>query len=138
MHHDSMPDLALTPAAGFSVGRMLIGELARRSGASTRTLRYYESHGLLRANRSANGYRDYEESELRVVAEIRGLLATGFVLHDIRPFVECLRAGNTSGDVCPDSRAVLRRKLAEVDACLEQLAAVRQKLLAQLEEQSWR
>ena len=119
---------------------MLIGELARRTGATTRTLRYYESHGLLRAKRCANGYRDYDESELRVVAEIKGLLATGFVLHDIRPFVECLRAGNPSGDVCPDSRAVLRRKLAEVDACLEQLTAVRRRLQAQLEEQeqTWR
>jgi len=118
---------------------MLIGELARRSGASTRTLRYYESHGLLRARRSANGYRDYDESELRMVAEIRGLLATGFGLHDIRPFVDCLRAGNSSGDICPDSKAVLRRKLAEVDACIEQLVAVRQRLQAQLEEQqSWR
>ena len=117
---------------------MLIGELARRTGASTRTLRYYESHGLLRARRAANGYREYDESELRVVAEIRGLLATGFVLHDIRPLVECLRAGNSSGDVCPDSRAVLRRKLAEVDACLEQLTEVRRKLLVQLEERSCR
>ena len=118
---------------------MLIGELARRSGASTRTLRYYESHGLLRARRSANGYRDYDESELRMVAEIRGLLATGFGLHDIRPFVDCLRAGNSSGDICPDSKAVLRRKLAEVDACIEQLVAVRHRLQAQLEEQqSWR
>lgn len=118
---------------------MLIGELARRSGATTRTLRYYESHGLLRAKRCANGYRDYDESELRMVAEIRGLLATGFGLPDIRPFVECLRAGNASGDVCPDSRAVLRRKLAEVDACIDQLVAVRQKLQTQLEEQqSWR
>jgi len=116
---------------------MLIGELARRSGATTRTLRYYESHGLLHARRSANGYRDYDESELRVVAEIRGLLATGFVLHDIRPFVDCLRAGNVSGDVCPDSKTVLRRKLAEVDECMRQLSAVRERLQAQLEA-SWR
>jgi DNA-binding transcriptional MerR regulator len=116
---------------------MLIGELARRSGATTRTLRYYESHGLLRAKRSANGYRDYDESELRVVSEIRGLLATGFVLHDIRPFVDCLRAGNPSGVVCPDSKAVLRRKIAEVDECMRQLSEVRERLRAQLEA-SWR
>jgi hypothetical protein len=31
----------------------------------------------------------------------------------------------------------LRRKLAEVDACIEQLVAVRQRLCSQLEEQSW-
>jgi DNA-binding transcriptional MerR regulator len=95
-------------------------------------LRYYEAHGLLRAQRSANGYHVYDEAELRVVHEIRGLLAIGFDLDDIRPFVACLRAGHTSGDVCPDSVAVLRRKLAEVDACIEQLGAVRQQLHGQL------
>jgi DNA-binding transcriptional MerR regulator len=111
---------------------MLIGELAERAGTSTRTLRYYEAHGLVRAHRSANGYRVYEEAELRVVHEIRALLAVGFDLDDIRPFVACLRAGNRSGDVCPDSVAVLRRKLAEVDACVDRLSAVRRQLRTQL------
>jgi DNA-binding transcriptional MerR regulator len=111
---------------------MLIGELAERAGTSSRTLRYYEANGLLRAGRSANGYRVYDEAELRVVREIRALLAVGFALDDIRPFVACLRAGNTSGDVCPDSVAVLRRKLAEVDACIDQLQTIRHQLREQL------
>jgi DNA-binding transcriptional MerR regulator len=111
---------------------MLIGELAERAGTSTRTLRYYEQHGLVRARRSANGYRIYDEAELRVVHEIRALLAVGFGLDDIRPFVACLRAGNVSGDVCPDSVAVLRRKLAEVDAVIDRMSAVRAQLQGQL------
>ena len=111
---------------------MLIGELAERAGTSARTLRYYEQHGLLRAGRAANGYRRYDEAEVRVVAEIRALLAVGFDLDDIRPFVACLRAGNITGHVCPDSVAVLRRKLAEVDGYLDQLTAVRCQLSAQL------
>jgi DNA-binding transcriptional MerR regulator len=111
---------------------MLIGELAERAGTSARTLRYYEAHGLVRAQRTANGYRVYDDAELRVVREIRALLAVGFGLDDIRPFVACLRAGNTSGDVCPDSVAVLRRKLTEVDACIDRLGKVRQQLHTQL------
>lgn len=111
---------------------MLIGELAQRAGTSTRTLRYYETHGLVRPRRSANGYRVYDEAELRVVHEIRALLAVGFGLDDIRPFVACLRAGHASGDVCPDSVAVLRRKLAEVDAYLDRLGTVRRRLHDQL------
>ena len=111
---------------------MLIGELAERAGTSPRTLRYYEEHGLVRAQRSANGYRDYDESELRVVREIRALLDVGFGLDDVRPFVACLRAGNTSGDVCPDSVLVLRRKIVEVDAVIDRLGAVRQQLHSQL------
>jgi len=112
---------------------VLIGELAGRTGVSTRSLRYYEAHGLLRPHRSSNGYRTYSEAELRVVGEIRALLAVGFDLDDIRPFVACLRAGNQSGDVCPDSVAVLRRKLAEVDECVARLNAVRGKLSKQLD-----
>ena len=111
---------------------MRIGELAQRAGTSSRALRYYEAHGLVRALRSGNGYRVYDDTELRVVHEIRALLAIGLGLDDIRPFVACLRAGNPSGDVCPDSVAVLRRKLAEVDACLDRLAAVRRQLQTQL------
>ena len=111
---------------------MLIGELAARAGTSTRTLRYYEQHGLLRADRDANGYRRYDDAELRVVHEIRALLAAGFALDDIRPFVACLRAGNSAGHVCPDSVAVLRRKLAEVDGYIDQLTTVRTQLRDQL------
>ncbi|MFI1191743.1 MerR family transcriptional regulator [Micromonospora sp. NPDC020750] len=111
---------------------MRIGELAERAGTSTRTLRYYETQGLVRPERSANGYRVYDEAELRVVHEIRALLAVGFGLDDIRPFVACLRAGHSSGDVCPDSVAVLRRKLAEVDAYLDRLGTVRRQLHDQL------
>jgi DNA-binding transcriptional MerR regulator len=111
---------------------MLIGELAERAGTSTRTLRYYEEHGLVQPRRDANGYRQYDDAELRVVHEIRALLAVGFGLDDIRPFVKCLRAGNESGHVCPDSVVVLRRKLAEVDGYIGQLTDVRQQLSAQL------
>jgi DNA-binding transcriptional MerR regulator len=113
---------------------MLIGELAQRAATSTRTLRYYEARGLVRPLRAANGYRSYDEAELRVVTEIRALLAVGFDLDDIRPFVACLRAGNASGNVCPDSVAVLRRKLADVDAFIERLDTVRHQLRGQLAE----
>lgn len=111
---------------------MLIGELAEQAGTSPRTLRYYEEQGLVRPGRSANGYRVYDAGELRVVREIRALLGTGFGLEDIRPFVACLRAGHVSGDVCPDSVAVLRRKLAEVDAGLDELRAARRRIQLQL------
>jgi DNA-binding transcriptional MerR regulator len=124
--------LAFTSGAGFSVGPVRIGELGRRAGVSPRTLRHYEELGLLAARRRANGYRDYDERDLRVVTEIRSLVGLGFALEETRPFVECLRAGHPTGASCPDSRAVQRRKLAEVDEWLDRLHAVRRELLAQL------
>jgi DNA-binding transcriptional MerR regulator len=113
---------------------MRIGELAGRVGTSTRTLRYYEARGLLRARRTVSGYRDYDEDDLRVVQEIRTLLDIGFGLDEVRPFVDCLRAGNASGDACPASQEVYRRKLAELDACIARMQAVRAQLYQQLNE----
>ena len=104
---------------------MRIGELAARAGTTTRTLRYYESRGLLPARRSGNGYRTYDESDLKLIRQIRTLQDFGFDLEETRPFVECLRAGHPEGDSCPASLAVYRRKLAELDALIGELQAVR-------------
>ncbi len=116
----------------FTLERMRIGELARRAGTTTRALRFYESQGLLTAARSANGYREYGEDDLRLVTEILTLQTVGLTLDDTRPFVECLRAGHPSGDACGDSIEVYRRRLAEVDACLDRLASVRAELAGKL------
>ncbi|MFF1393420.1 MerR family transcriptional regulator [Streptomyces sp. NPDC058287] len=112
---------------------MRIGELAERAGTSTRTLRYYESRGLLPARRGGNGYRVYDEADLRALRQIRTLQDFGFELEETRPFVECLRAGHPEGDSCPASLAVYRRKLGELDALIGELTAVREKVGAQLE-----
>ena len=113
---------------------MRIGELAGRVGTSTRTLRYYEARGLVQARRTVNGYRDYDDDDLRVVREIRTLLDIGFGLDEVRPFVDCLRAGHASGDACPASQEVHRRKLAELDACIARMQAVRDQVRRQLDE----
>jgi DNA-binding transcriptional MerR regulator len=111
---------------------MRIGELAEQAGTSTRTLRYYEQHGLLSARRTTNGYRDYDEGDLRLVREIRSLLEIGFNLEETRPFVECLRSGHDTGAQCPASLEVLARKLADLDDCIAQLTAVRTRMSLEL------
>ncbi|GAA1275619.1 MerR family transcriptional regulator [Kitasatospora nipponensis] len=111
---------------------MRIGELAQRAGTTTRTLRYYESRGLLSARRAGNGYRAYDEEDLRQVRQIRLLQDFGFELEDTRPFVECLQAGHPAGDSCPASLEVYRRKLAELDDLLARLGAVREQVSGQL------
>lgn len=112
---------------------MRIGELAEKAGTSTRSLRYYEEQGLLSARRNASGHRDYDESDLRLVQEIRGLLTIGFALEETRPFVECLRSGHETGDACPASVEVYRRKLVEVEEYLARLTEVRDHLRTQLD-----
>lgn len=112
---------------------MRIGELAELAGTTTRTLRYYEQLGLLPARRAGNGYRAYDEADLRLLREIRMLQDFGFGLEETRPFVECLRAGHPEGDSCPASLEVYRRKLAELDDCIARLEDVRRQVAGQFE-----
>jgi DNA-binding transcriptional MerR regulator len=111
---------------------MRIGELAQRTGVTTRALRFYEDQGLLAARRSANGYREYDENDLQLVKEILTLQTVGLTLEETRPFVECLRSGHDTGDACASSIEVYRRKLEEADALLVRLGGIRAELAAKL------
>lgn len=111
---------------------MRIGELAARAGTTTRTLRYYEARGLITAARDGNGHRMYTEDDVRLLQQIRTLQDFGFELEETRPFAECLRAGNSSGDACPASLEVYRRKLTELDEVITRLESVRTQVRARL------
>lgn len=56
---------------------MTIGELARRTGVTTKAVRYYESLGLISPDRLANGYRVYDLDDVRLVEEIKSLHRLG-------------------------------------------------------------
>ncbi|KZX20442.1 MerR family transcriptional regulator [Rathayibacter tanaceti] len=72
---------------------MKIGEIAQRTGASTRSLRYYEGLGLISSERRANGYRDYREETVAVVATIKSLLGLGFSTAVIADVIACENRG---------------------------------------------
>ena len=55
---------------------MRIGELSRRTGLSTRMLRYYEQEGLIHPRRGANGYRDYTDDDVARAKLIRDLVTS--------------------------------------------------------------
>lgn len=110
---------------------MRIGGPAARAGTTTRTLRYYESRGLLPARRTGNNHRTYDESALKLLRQIRTLQDLGFELEETRPFVECLRTGHPEGDLCPASLVVHRRKPDELDALVGELRTVGESVGAQ-------
>ncbi|MEU8973038.1 MerR family transcriptional regulator [Streptomyces monashensis] len=70
---------------------MRIGELARRTGVSERSLRYYETQGLLAAERTAGGHRDYPEPAVDRVIRIQELYAAGLHSEKIRQLLPCMR-----------------------------------------------
>lgn len=78
---------------------MRIGELARRTGVSERSLRYYEEQGLLRPGRSAGGQRDYAESDVDRVIRIQELFASGLCSSKIARLLPCLSGGVASPEL---------------------------------------
>lgn len=63
---------------------LLIGDLARLAGVTTRTIRHHERLGLIaRPPRRPNGYRSYDQSALLALLEIRRLQAAGLALSEI-------------------------------------------------------
>ncbi|WP_329396255.1 MerR family transcriptional regulator [Streptomyces melanogenes] len=69
---------------------MRIGELSERTGTPRRLLRYYEEQGLIAAERTPNGYREYDEFYVDRVMQIRGLLDAGLPTRIIKQILPCL------------------------------------------------
>lgn len=67
-----------------------IGELSERTGTSRRLIRYYEEQGLIVADRSPNGYREFAEYNVDRVMQIRGLLDAGLPTRIIKQILPCL------------------------------------------------
>lgn len=106
---------------------MNIGELARHSGVSTDTLRFYEREGLLDAPpRSANGYRSYDTTDLERVRFVRAAQALGFSLAEIARIVPRLAIGGLDRD---EIRGHLQAKIGEIDAQVRRLRALRRELM---------
>ncbi|WP_280396684.1 MerR family transcriptional regulator [Nocardia carnea] len=70
---------------------MRIGELAQRTGVSERSLRYYEEQGLLTAQRTPGGHRDYPEQAVDRVIHIQELFAAGLCSKKIVQILPCMR-----------------------------------------------
>lgn len=80
---------------------MRIGELSRRTGVSTRSLRYYEEQGLLVGDRLPNGYRDYAPDAVETVAFIQDLFSAGLPSDIVRDVLPCAHGERPTGD-CAD------------------------------------
>ncbi|MFQ6393405.1 MerR family transcriptional regulator [Nocardia sp. KC 131] len=70
---------------------MRIGELARRTGVSERSLRYYGEQALLVPERTPGGYRDYPEWAVDRVIHIQELFAAGLSSKKIAHLLPCMR-----------------------------------------------
>lgn len=104
-----------------------IGEVARREGVRVDTVRFYERQGLLpEPPRRASGYRQYPAESLRRLHFIRRAKALGFSLTEIK---RLLSLHPTSSQACADVAAQAAEKIADLDARIRDLEAMRQGLV---------
>jgi len=110
-----------------------IGELARRTGASLRSIRHYDDNGLLVSTRAANGYRLFPSAAVAQVRQLQRLIAAGFSLAEIRLFPDCMRMVEGAA-ACPETTGVQRRRLASIERQIAELEQRRTRLRKMLAE----
>ena len=101
---------------------LTIGEVARKAGVATSSIRYYESIGLLPEPSRLHGQRRYGTDVLGKLAFIGIAQAAGFKLDEIKQLVKGIDAGDGMGG---QMRSLSSRKLAEVEALLERTRAMK-------------
>lgn len=86
---------------------LTIGEVARRAGVATSTIRFYERRGLLAADARSSGQRRYQEGTLRRLVFIGMLQDAGLSLDDI--------AGVLDAEDVDEWKSIARRRLTLLD-----------------------
>src|SRR6266540_3104884 len=105
---------------------LTVSGLAAQVGVSPDTVRYYERLGLLpRPARSAAGYRRYDEEAVQRLRFVKGAQRVGLRLREIGELLQVVDRGQCP---CGHTEALLRERLAEVDAELARLEALRSEL----------
>lgn len=107
---------------------MRIGQLARESGVSAKTLRYYEEIDLLRpAGRTVSGYRLYDGEVIWRLRFVRRAQTLGLSLADIRAILEISDEGRVP---CEHVLGIIDRELKRIAAQVRRLRELRGELRA--------
>lgn len=108
---------------------MLIGELAKRSGFSRDTIRYYEKLGLFTLSKTKHGatnsYKNYPLEILNRLLQIKLLKDNGFTLHEIHALLQ----GDGQIHVCAGLPAKLSNKVVAIENKIAELLAFKAALL---------
>ena len=114
---------------------LTVGQLARATGISAKTIRYYEQVGVLPASRrSAAGYRQYSRHDVHRLLFIRRARALGLSLANLKALTaeldsgECLAMRPRLHALVTEQLRTVQRQIAEFQLLERQLAQVLQRL----------
>jgi DNA-binding transcriptional MerR regulator len=103
-----------------------IGELGERAELSAKTIRYYEDIGILpEPERTASGYRDYDESALERLRFIKAAQAVGFTLGEIK---EVLAFGDRGDIPCAHVTQLMQDRIGNLSQHIHGLQEMRRQL----------
>lgn len=107
---------------------MRIGQLADRLGVNPKTIRFYESIGLIpEPARTPAGYRIYEESDVDRVAFVKRAQRLGIALDEIGEILSLRDRGERP---CAYVRDLIHREMRDIDERIAELATLRDELAA--------
>jgi DNA-binding transcriptional MerR regulator len=108
-----------------------IGTLARRTGTSAPTIRYYEEIGLLpRPDRRESGQRAYGDDATARLIFIRRCRVFGFSIEQVRTLLRLMQNGKRS---CVEARDLANLHLASVRAKLDELKKLERSIAGSVE-----
>ncbi|MBO0780008.1 MAG: MerR family transcriptional regulator [Ktedonobacteraceae bacterium] len=111
---------------------MFIGELAKKTGLTSHTIRFYEEEGLLdehHVRRGANNYRYYSLEAVERLMLIKQAQSTGFTIAELKELAEAYDAGSLTKE---QQVASLRRKVADISSRIAELQQLQTSLLGKL------
>ncbi|GAB4225471.1 MAG: Cu(I)-responsive transcriptional regulator [Kiloniellaceae bacterium] len=102
---------------------MNIGTAARQSGVPAKTIRYYESVGLIQpAERSASGYRVYDKQDVETLRFVQRARSLGFSVEEVGSLLALWRdRGRSSSEV----KALARHRVEDIDRKIAELTEMR-------------
>lgn len=111
-----------------------IGELARRTGLTVRTIRYYEELGLLESvKRVENGVRVYTHDDERRLRFVQRLKVLGLTLQEMLELETLYRKERTNRAVLPKLIEMLDRHLTQTDERVAALESLRDQIMRERE-----
>lgn len=99
---------------------MKIGEIAKITGVSARSLRYYEKLGILIPARTSNNYRVYSQEHLDIIKKAQIFISAGISLHKVKYLIPCSFYEDRV-PMCLELENILTSELEELDRKIESL-----------------
>ncbi len=104
---------------------MKIGEVAKLTGLTVKSIRYYHDIGLVVGHRGENGYREYSQQAIDALGFIQHCRALGFALEDCKALLELQ---NDNQRNAADVKALASHHLADIDMRIQQLTVLKEQL----------